>query len=570
MAAARQPPPADMLSTMDTAGLTPTRPMDERNRASADRADESNARLKSPTSLSSAKSSSRFLAATALISGLTLLSRLLGVFREALLAYYFGTAELLSAYRIAFQVPNLARRLFGEGALSSAMVPVLTETLHQDGEESARRFVGSVLSALGAFLIGVVFVAELVLVVWRWFADDLSLQLTAITLPYAAMICTAAVAGGVLNVRRHFAIPAAAPTLLNVVMLAAMVGGAWLGFRDLALMHMQCWSVLVAGVLQLLVTLAALYWIGFFPKFAFAWRDPRLRAVLTLMAPMALGLSAVQINTLLDSVIAYLFIVVDGERQGTAALGFAQTLYQLPLGVFGISFATAIFPELATKAAKGDRRGLVEVFERGLRMSLFVALPSCVGLILVARPLVRALFERGDFNAAQTDRVVPTLIYFSLGMAAYFAQHIVIRTFYALQDTRTPARIAALMVLLNLSMNLVLVFVMEERGLALATSVCAFVQIGWLLVILRRRLPELMLWSLAGKMWKVLLATAAMTAALLVARQLPFPADGSQTWNLAELGVLVSVGLGAYFAAAKLLRLDELRQFSRSANRGGP
>lgn len=499
------------------------------------------------------------------MAGLTLCSRLLGVFREALLAYYFGTAEILSAYRIAFQVPNLARRLFGEGALSSAMVPVLTETLHKEGEESARRFVGNVLSALTVFLVGAVLVAELVLVVWRWFADDLSLELTAITLPYAAMICTAAVAGGVLNVRRHFAIPAAAPTLLNVVMLVAMVGGAWLGYRELALMHIQCWSVIVAGALQLLATLVALYWIGFFPKFALAWRDPRLRAVLSLMAPMALGLSAVQINTLLDSVIAYLFVVVDGERQGTAALGFAQTLYQLPLGVFGISFATAIFPELAAKAATGDRRGLVDVFERGLRMSLFVALPSCVGLILVAEPLVRAIFERGDFNAAQTQRVVPTLIYFSLGMTAYFAQHIVIRTFYALQDTRTPARIAALMVLLNLAMNMVLVFVMEERGLALSTAVCAFVQIAWLLSILHRRVPELRVWALAGGMWKPVVATAAMTATLLVARRLPFPVVGGQAWNLIELGVLVSLGVGVYVAVAKLLRVDELRRVSRLA-----
>lgn len=498
------------------------------------------------------------------MAGLTLSSRLLGVFREALLAYYFGTAELLSAYRIAFQVPNLARRLFGEGALSSAVVPVLTETLHQRGEESARRFVGGVLSAMFALLGIAVVLAEVVVAVWRWYADDLSLRLTAITLPYAALICTAAVAGGVLNVRRRFAIPAAAPTLLNVVLLVAMVGGAWLGFRDLTLMELQCWSVVFAGVLQLAATFVALYWAGFFPRWSLPWRDPRLRAVLALMAPMTLGLSAVQINTLLDSVIAYLFIVVDGERRGTAVLGFAQTLYQLPLGVFGISFATALFPELATKAAAGDRRGFLETFERGLRLSLFVALPSCLGLMLVATPLVRVLFERGDFDAAQTARVAPVVVYFSLGMAAYFAQHIVIRAFYALQDTRTPARIAVLMVLLNLALNLSLVFVMEERGLALSTSVCAFVQVGWLLVVLRRRLPDFALGSFLARSWKVLTASAVMAGALLMAQRIPVPWDGTATGNLVQLGVLVVVGVATYLLAARLLRVGELRAIAQA------
>jgi putative peptidoglycan lipid II flippase len=451
--------------------------------------------------------------------------------------------------------------------------------LQTKGEEASRRLVGSLLTLLALVLTAAVVGIEIVLVIWRAIDDDAALRLTAILMPYMALICTAAVASGVLNVRRHFAVPAAAPTILNVAMIVALLGGAIVCNRsgtahravahgtgetavahtcdDATLMDWVCFSVLVAGVVQLLITGVTLKRVGFFPRFSAAWRDPQLRRVFALMGPMALGLSAVQINTLVDSIIAYLFVTENGERVGPAVLGYAQFLYQLPLGVAGISLATAIFPDLSTKAAEGDRAGLAEVFSRGVRMSLFIALPSAVGLILVAEPLVATLYQRGEFDASDTSRVAATLVFYSLGVPAYFVQHIVVRAFYALQDSRTPARAAIAMVVLDLAMNLVLVFVMEERGLALATAVCATLQVGYLLFKLKRLLPPSGSWTLVGSLSRTLMATAAMAFCLALIHWWGIGGSSAPF----RLVVLVFVGVGVYISVAYALKVEELRNW---------
>ncbi len=511
----------------------------------------------------------RFLQSAWLIAAFTLSSRLLGLVRESLFSYYFSTSELLSAFRIAFQAPNLARRLFGEGALSSAMIPVLTESIQQQGEEASRRFVGTILTMLACVLGGAVIGIEILIAVWRWLHDNLALQLTAAMMPYMALICTAAVAGGVLNVRKHFAVPAAAPTILNIAMIVALLGGALVGdLSPLSLMYLTCGAVLLAGVLQVLITGAALRWVSFFPIFGGAWRDPQVRRVFSLMAPMALGLAAVQVNTLMDLLIGWIFVLDEkGQRVGPAVLGFAQFLYQLPLGVFGISLATAIFPILSGKAAQGDRMGMGEVVRHGIRMSLFIALPSSVGLIFVAHPLAATLYQHGEFGAASTQRVASALVYYSLGIAAFFAQHIVVRAFYALQDSRTPARIALYMVGLNLMMNLALVPVMEERGLALSTSVSAAVQIIWLVAKLRRVLPEVGWARLLMQLSRTVLATAVMAVALGVLTKSGLSVDRWVEKSGLQLLILVVTGVGVYYLAAWLLRIEELSTaFRRSAN----
>lgn len=510
----------------------------------------------------------RFLPSAWLIAALTLASRLLGLVRESLFSYYFSTSELLSAFRIAFQAPNLARRLFGEGALSSAMIPVLTESIKQQGDEAARRFVGTILTLLAWVLVLAVIGVELVIAVWRAVQDDVALRLTAVMMPYMALICTAAVASGVLNVRQHFAVPAAAPTILNVAMIAALLGGALLGdFSQPSLMYLVCGGVLLAGVLQVVITGAALHRVSFFPIFGGSWRDGQVRRVFALMAPIALGLSAVQVNTLMDGVIAYLFVREGGERVGPAVLGYAQFLYQLPLGVFGISLATAIFPLLSTRAAEGDRSGMAEVFERGIRMSLFIALPSSIGLIFVAHPLVATLYQRGEFDASDSQRVAATLVYYSLGIAAYFTQHIVVRAFYAMQDSRTPARVALYLVGLNLVMNLCLVFVMEERGLALSTSICATVQIIWLLAKLRRVLPEVGWARLLLRLSRTALAAGAMAVALWILKASALSVDRAVGSSGMQLLILIVTGVAVYFLAARVFGVEELSTaFHQKAN----
>jgi putative peptidoglycan lipid II flippase len=351
-----------------------------------------------------------------------------------------------------------------------------------------------------------------------------------------------------------------------VGIIAGALGGAlWVGLSGLALLYVVCASVLVTGMIQLVATGAALRAVSFFPVFGGQWWNPQIRAVLALMGPMILGLSAVQINSLVDYVIAYLFITVDGQRVGPAVLGYAQFLYQLPLGVFGISIATAIFPELSRKCAQKDRLGMAEVFERGIRLSLFISLPASVGLMYVARPLVAALYERGEFDAADTRRVAWTLFFYSIGTAAYFTQHIVIRAFYALHNSRTPANTALCMVVLNFLMNITLVFVMEERGLALATAVCAIIQVVYLSRRLSRDVPEIQWGRIARGVSGMLTATGIMAVILTLAM---WPALGGRLIPSpppVRLVALVVLGAGAYALSSRILRVEELT----AALRGG-
>lgn len=493
---------------------------------------------------------------------LTLLSRILGFVREWLFAYYFGAGELLSAFRIAFVVPNIARRLFGEGALSAALVPTLTRSLRDKGEDVSRDFVGTVLVRLAAVLVGIVVIGELIVAVWRGVRDDPALELTAILLPYLVLICLVAAMTGVLHVRERFGVPAFSPVILNLAMIAALaIGGRSVGLDGARLMYVLCGAVLIAGVLQLALVAVALRRASFWPRLTWGGEDQRVGEVIRLMAPMLIGLSAVQFSTLADNLIAYLFITVDGERVGPAVLGYAQFFYQFPLGVFGIAIATAIFPLLSREAAAENSDGLSAALTRGLRLTLFLALPATVGLCLVATPLVRGLLEYGAFGAARTDRVAGALVLYSLGLPAYFVQHLLVRTFYALGDSRTPARIGASIVVVNLALNLMLVGALQERGIALATACCAWLQLAWQVHALRRRVPSLRLASVASSLARIAVATVIMGVVLwLVGSWMPDVFAGHRIIHLATLVVL---GVVVFAIAASVLRVQELGQVLR-------
>lgn len=502
----------------------------------------------------------RLLRNTSVIASLTLVSRILGLAREVVFAALFSTSEVLSAFRTAFMLPNLARRLFGEGALSSALVPVLTQTLAEEGEDAGRSLVGAVIRTLTLTLVALISLAEGVVLIWRAIKPDLALDFAVVLLPYMLLICLVAILGGVLNVRGRFAAPAAVPAIMNIaIIVAAFVGAKLGGLAGSELMYVICGGVLVAGALQLLVMIGAIRAAGFVPRMSARAFDPRVRQIIKLMLPMALGVSAVQVNAMLDYLVAYWFVEVGGERVGPAVLGYAQYLYQLPLGVFGIALATAIFPVLSERAAAGDREGVETSLASGLRMALFIALPATVGLIFVADPLVSALYEHGKFDEGDTARVAGVLALYAAGLCAYFTQHLLVRTFYALKESRLPARIAATMVVVNLSLNLFLVHVLAERGLALSTAVCSAVQVILLIGAIRPLVPE-MKWSTVLKGLASFGALSALMLAALAA------VDGFveslldwARWPIVRTVVLVAVGAGVYGLAAIIFRVPEMR-----------
>lgn len=513
----------------------------------------------------------RFVASTRIVAGFSFLSRLTGLAREMIFARYFGAGELLSAFRIAFMVPNLARRLFGEGALSAAVVPVLTETLRTHGETTSRRFIGRLLILLTMGLTGIVLVIEVGLGWWQTITNDPAIELAAITLPYMPLICATAVVGAVLHVRRRFAAPAAAPILMNLFIVAATAGAVHgAGLEGYPLIRVVCMAVVAAGMAQLLLVGAALARAGFFPHFTLQRHRTQIRAVGKMMGPMILGLAAVQINSLVDYLIAYLFVLEQGQRVGPAVLGYAQFLYQLPLGVFGIGLATAIYPVLAERASVGDDEGLADVVGRGIRLSLFIGLPAAVGLIATSQPLVATLLQGGRFDTGATARVAATLVFYTLGLPAYFLQHVIVRAFHARKDGRSPARIALAMVGLNLVLNITLVFALQERGLALATAFCATIQVAWLIVKMRSAVTNLRWSKLAGPLAKTAASTAFMGAVLTVLVMFALPAWMADQPPWMTLAILVFTGVLAYTIASRVLGAEELHWLKRkSTDRDG-
>lgn len=509
---------------------------------------------------------SRLISSTRVVSALTLLSRILGLIRDALCSHFFGAGAVYSAFAIAFQIPNLFRRLFGEGALSAASIPVFSTLLEKQGRAAACRFASRLLTLLlvvlaGLAVLGEIIVLSLAAILPEGERTSLTLLLTAIMLPYLILICTIGVMAGLLNVLDSFGLPAMAPIIMNVCMISAVLlgGYAWPGADPRAVLALA-FSVLVSGLIQL-----AWQWRGLASRElpvrpALARGDAHVRRVLRALAPMAIGLAAVQINTLADTLIAAACVPNPGAP---AVLFYAQRLYQFPLGVFAIAYAVVLFPALSAQAAREELDQYRRTLAAGVRTIMFVGLPCSAGLMLVAGPAIRLLFEHGEFTGADTRRVTWTLLAYASGVWAYGLLHILVRAFYALQDTVRPTISSALTVVLNLALNLTLVWWLYEAGLGLATAICAAVQCAYLAAVLSRRIAGIDWRGIAGSVGKTAAATAVMCVAVLAVDRL-LPALASPRVDaLLRLAVRMATGTAAYALAARLLGSAELRVLGR-------
>ncbi len=508
----------------------------------------------------------RFVGSAKIISAITLASRILGLGRDMLCAYVFGTSEAMSAFTIGFQVPNLFRRLFGEGALSASSIPVLTDKLHHGGVKAVDDLSGKLMGVLLTVLTAIAIVGEVSLfLVAPHFIEttrgQLTLALTAVMLPYMVPVCASAILGGIQNIFGQFAVPAANSIVLNVFEIAAMlVAGRLYAGNHVTQAYWLSGSVLVSGVVQLLWQWLSAQRCGLRLRPSLDTRDESLRRIARTMVPMTIGLSVVQINALLDNVIAYAFVAYTGAP---AVLGYAQRLYQFPLGVFAIALATALFPAMARDASEGDMGKLGRTLARGMRLVLFEGLPCTIGLILIREPLTQALFERGAFRPEATARVSATLVTFALGIWAFGLNQIVVRAFYALKDQKTPLKIAAWMVAANLALNLVLVGPLEEPGIGLATTICAVMQDVLLLRALARRLPHLAWGEVFASAARTSLATALMAVAVVGAGAVLHHWPAYAHHSLMRLTCLTTAGAAGYLLAVWVLRCPELHEALR-------
>jgi len=508
--------------------------------------------------------SHHFVRSARVVSLLTLVSRITGFARDIAFGYFFGASALASAFTVALAVPNLFRRLFGEGALSAALIPVLSQRLHESDRIGAARLVGRVLAWLLLVLSGLVVAAELIVLALRavpWEADraGLMLGLTGLLLPYALLICLTAVMGGVLNVLGRFAVPAAAPILQNLVMLSAMFGAAWvIPHAEVRQIWILAGAVLVAGALQLGMQAGALRAAGLHPQWRLARDDKGVGEVAAAMLPMMVGLAAIQINTLGDTIVALTCVPHDGAP---AILYYAQRLYQFPLGVFGLALATAVFPTLSAHAAAGDRTALRGAVVKSIRVSFYVGIAATLGLIVTARPLVRAFFERGEFSPEDTTRVTGALVAYAVGVWAYGLNHILVRGFYAMGDRRTPMRTALVTVGINLALNLILVWRWEEAGLGAATAITGIIQFFWLSRVLARRLGALPWRELGSSALRSIVGALAMTAAVLGANAFLGVSD-DPIGPILRVLILVIIGSTSFALVTWLLGSREQRELT--------
>jgi len=512
---------------------------------------------------------------TAVVGAFTTLSRALGFVREILMAVYFGTSLAKSAFDVAFRFPNLFRRLFGEGALSAAFVPVFSAALHRDGPEAANRLAGRIMTMLAASLLLVTAggIAGISLVLHTWTLGERAaavLPLLRIMLPYLFFICMVALCMGILNSYHHFAVPAVTPVMLNVVWIAVLV----LACRrsagtPLERVHALAWGILLAGMLQLLMQIPALLRFGFRPRFALDWNDPGVRRVLTLMGPAALGMGLTQVNVVIDGVLALAV-----GRWAPAALTYAERLIYFPLGIFATALSTVLLPTFARQAACNRGRDVVATLNDALCNLLLVMTPAAVGLFVLARPSVDLVFawRGGLFDALSALRTTRAVLFYAPGLLLFSVYKVFVPAFYAMQDTRTPVRVGMRMVALNLVLNVVFLLTWpaewKHAGLALATVIASGVNSLVLALILQRRIGRPDWRRIGGVALRVGLAAAVMGGAVTVlhAHLNAFAAARQMAPKAAELlAVAGSVLSGAVLYGALVLVLcrHELRRVVR-------
>jgi putative peptidoglycan lipid II flippase len=513
------------------------------------------------------------------IASLTAASRLLGFIRDMAYSHFFGANQLLDAWIVAFRIPNLSRRLFGEGAASASLIPVYSEALYKDREQAAK-LINTVLTVLLVILAALVLAGEAgIWLYYRLFAHTtesrLIMSLSSVMLPYAIFVCVAAVLAGILNVHRHFAAPAAAPIVLNILIIGAILcSGWWLNVKVRQQLFLVAVAVLVAGVTQVAIQVPALRWSGVSIRPAWQVHSESFKKIILLMGPMIIGLTATQINTLADDLIAWWFSGSEEKgaffqllgaqiqypmwRGSVSHLYYAQRLYQLPLGVLGISLATAIFPVMSDDAARKDFAALRTTISKGMSATIFVALPATVGLIIIARPLISAAFEHGKFTAEDTNMVVKTLIFYALGLCGYFAQQILARAFYSMQDSKVPMQSALVAVFVNAVLNLTLIWFMGRAGLACSTAVCSYLQVVILIIVLGRKLEHTILDGLSVTLMKTLAATGLMSLAAATIMILTGSLPHVRSFNILRLAAVVTTSAAVYLLAAKFLRIETL------------
>ncbi len=420
---------------------------------------------------------------------MTFISRVLGFTRDIIIARLFGAGVGADAFFVAFKVPNFLRRLFAEGAFSQSFVPVISEYKTQRDHTEVQNLVNHVTGSLGSLLFLVTAIGMLTapLLIWLFapgFGDDsekftLATQMLRITFPYLFFISLTALAAGILNTYGHFAAPAFTPVFLNLSLITAALASSYYFDHSIVVL---AWGVFIAGIIQLGFQLPFLKKIHLLPRPTFNFKDPGVKRIGQLMLPALFGSSVVQINLLLDTLIAS--FLVTGS---ISWLYYSNRLVEFPLGVFGIALSTVVLPKLSTHFSDASPQAFSNTVDWALRWVFLIAPAATLGLFFLAGPILTTLFEYGKFNAQDSIFASYSLMAYSLGLTAFILIKVLSTAFFSRQDTKTPVKIGIIAVVCNIGLNIALVFPLQHAGLALATSLSACINAGLLFYFLKKK-----------------------------------------------------------------------------------
>lgn len=511
------------------------------------------------------------------------MSRVTGLVREILLARLFGASVAYDAFLLGFRLPNLARDLFAEGALSSAFVPTFTEYLSKKGKAEAAHLSNLVATTtilgLGAFcLAGALLAPWLVSFFAPGFAQvpgkpELAARMTSIMFPFLLLVALAAQAMGVLNACNQFAVPATASTMFNVGSLGfglalGFWAGGWLGISPIEGM---AWGVVLGGAMQLLWQVPSLWRAGFAYHPALDFSHPGLRHVFALMGPAILGGAAVQVNVLVNTNFASEIVdPVRGANGPVSWLAYAFRFMQLPLGLFGVAIASATLPAISRSFAADNLNEFRQTLSRSLGFVFLLTVPSSIGLAVLGRPMIAAIYEGGRFDAYDTRQTAVALMCYAIGLAGYSAIKVLAPAFYALGDSRTPMLVSFVSIAINYTtVTLLLTYTgLGHAGLALSTSCVAIFNFLALFLLMRRRIGGVYGVALLGSTRRILAAGAVMGLVVAaISHAIESHLAPSRWSSLTELAVCIPVGLVVYYGACRLQKVPELDLAFRAVTR---
>ena len=507
--------------------------------------------------------------ATGVVGIAILCSRVLGLIREVVFAALFGAGKNLDAFLMAFRVPNMLRDLFAEGALSTAFITTFSKKIATEGDDSAWRLANKVATLTVIFmsvvtLLGILFAPQLVGVMtwWSWSPEKtaMTILLTRIMWPFILLVSVAALVMGMLNAKHVFGVPAMASSFFN---LGSIIGGVTLGwwfdphFGARSLIGLSI-GTLIGGLWQLAAQFPSLRRVGYRYRVDFHWRDEGVRTVLALMGPAVIAASAVQVNVLINS--GFAARLGDGP---VSWLNIAFRLMQLPLGIFGVAVATVTLPLISRSAAVGNMAEFRGALSHAIRLVMLLTIPSAIGLIILANPIISLIYEHGRFNAFATEQTALALRCYAIGLVAYSADKVLAPAFYALDKRHLPMFVSLCSIAINFCLNYFFTFHLKlgHRGLALSTSLVAFSNFMMLYTMMRRYAGRLETGALIRTLAKLLVAGALLTAICLLAQHfIFFPHAGTSVWRkLFGLLLTIAVGGTTFFGAAYLLHVAELR-----------